>query len=178
MEMLFAPIGLSLERPGTGQVLALSPLGEQHVSTREEIVAQIASRSNVNFQWWFTVSEDVYCGLHTDTENDQWRIALGLDGLEPHNIRAIVRQLLLYFKAHCGTGDAAALVVDTFGGFDEIDWDAVVVGEVSLREVPDIVILPRWIGTPGLESLRADLPECPLHAILREEHENSPLHRA
>jgi hypothetical protein len=164
-ERLFASIDLCLERPGTSRVFALSPTGEQFVTTRREIASRLAGKSHVNLQWWFGAFDDVYCGFHTDTVNEQWRVTFRFDGVEPDRVSATVSQVLMYFKENCAQGAAAALVVDRDGAFD-VDWDAVVVGQQTLRELPDVLILPRAVRTPCHEAERSDLLECPHHVIL------------
>ena len=168
-ERLFSSIELSLENPETKQVFALSPTGEQVVVTREDIASQLAMKADVNVQWWFGRFEDIYCGFHTDTVNGRWRVTFRLDGIDHEPASAVVERLLAYFKSHCAGDDAVALVVDKSGALEETDWDAVVCGGQPLREIPDVLILPRSIVTPGFEDERRQLPECPMYDILGTE---------
>jgi hypothetical protein len=52
-EYLLEPVGLHLEKPGTGRVVALSPTGEQVIATRERILSLVGERRGVSFQWWY-----------------------------------------------------------------------------------------------------------------------------
>src|SRR5215212_9409065 len=142
-EKLFMPIGLHLEVPRTPHVFALSSTGDQIATSREEISSRLAERCGVNLQWWFGACDDVYCGFHTDTINGQWRVTFRLDGVDPDKAASIIDRMLLYFKDNCQECDAAALVVDRTVALERCDWDAVVAGMQMIREVPDILILPR-----------------------------------
>jgi len=160
-ERVFRSIGLHLTQPGTLHVYALSPSGEQYVTTREEVVLRLAEKRDVNLQWWFGALDDVYCGFHTDTLNEQWRVTFRFHAIAADKVEATARQVLVYFKENCAQGDTVALVVDRHGSLAHVDWDSVVVGKATLREIPDVLILPRSVPSSHLDAQRTDFPECP-----------------
>lgn len=164
-ERLFLPIGLLLERPGLSHIVALTPTGEQFPATRDEIKARLAGKRDVNLQWWFDEFLDVYCGFHTDTPDGQWRVTFGFDWVDSDKIWDLASVCVSYFSAHCAGGDAVALVVD-INELPGVDWDAVVSGRQELYEVPDLLIVPRTITTPGVDAERRELPACPDHVVL------------
>ena len=166
-ERLLEPVGLSLENPGTRQVLALSADGDQMRTTREWIVSQLAAKRVVSIQWWYSDSEDVYCRFKPDPADGHWSIEFGLDGVDAAKAEALITEIVAFFKENCAADNAAALVVDTTGQLEEMDWRAIVRGDELLRHVPDILVLPRAISTPGFELVRQEMKGCPQHAILK-----------
>lgn len=166
-EALFERIGLSLENPSTREVLALSADGEQIRTTRDWIASQIAAKRATSVQWWYSDSEDVYCRFNPHTTADRWSIEIGLDGVAPDRTEALITEIMNFFTRRCTHDDATALVVDRTGQFEEIHWHAVVGGDELLRHIPDFLVLPRAVSTPGFELVREEMKGCPQHAILK-----------
>jgi len=167
IESVLAGIGVRLENVITRKISALSECGEQVFVTREWIVAQLTERRGVSMQWWYGGAEDLYCRFNPDDLDGCWRVEFGLDGVDEERAEALVERLLGYFKECCTRGDVRALLVDRSGYLEETDWDAVIAGRETLRNVPDILVLPRGLAPPGLVTADDESSECRQHIILR-----------
>lgn len=148
---------MGLANPGTGQICALSEIGDQFPVEREWITSRISSGEELSFQWWFNDSEDLYCRLCPVNET-AWKEEFGLDGLNQEQIDGVVGALVSRFVRQAREKTALALVVDRTGTFFEFDWDQLILGGTRLVALPDVLGLPvdmmRELEVPGDKQVR------------------------
>lgn len=137
--------GLSLENPGTGVITALSPIdGTQEIVQPSYIYKAIMNRIEINFQWWFTEFDDLYCRFRF--LNNYSCVELGLDGLSEEECHVVfdscitLSRLLIDLQANIG------LIFDRAGNSEDIDWDRVFIYDDALppfKLQPNLIIFKK-----------------------------------
>ncbi|MCN9243539.1 hypothetical protein NGF19_22580 [Streptomyces sp. RY43-2] len=144
--------GLGLANPVSGRVTAITngpgSWGEQVPVTSQQLaqIAESASDSEVDFQWWLDGETDVYVRIRR-VHGDAAVIEFGLDGLGARQ-ESVIGSITWVLQQTWS--DCLGLVVDRSGATEDTDWDMVV-----LRGGPGIVRWPDTLAVPQAVAARS-----------------------
>ena len=123
---LLGPLQLSVEHPGTRNVLILDDFGEHVVTTKDDVRASIEQRAEVNVEFWYAENHDLLCQLRF--VGDVQVIFFSLRGLSQDECASIRRVILAAIRATDIGVRPLALVFDEEGASADVDWDDVFLG--------------------------------------------------
>jgi hypothetical protein len=143
--------GLSLAYPPTGRVIRLSPVGEQIMTTKEELRERFSDSSQVAFNFYLDPSTNVVCSCER-LDEEAWREGYSLDGKDEEKSHFVVNMLADLFRQRAELGNAFSFVADNYAElYRDFHWDDFVVG--PLKAPPE---WPMILGfSKGFTKLRA-----------------------
>ena len=97
--------GISLADPGTGRVIRLSTTGEQILSSREDIIGELANATEVSFNLYFAPSDNVFCSIRK-LNDETLREGYSLDGKTEEESQHIIENLTRLFCKRAENGAA------------------------------------------------------------------------
>lgn len=131
----FALDGITLADPGTGRVIRVSPVGDQIVSSREEIRAECVASETVNFNFYLAASDNVFCSLNR-IEPGVVRESFSLDGKTEAQSFRVIEGLAELFSRRAAKGLSFGFVADRYAELHQhFHWDDFFVGNES--KVPE-----------------------------------------
>jgi hypothetical protein len=146
--------GFSLAEPASGRVIRLSDVGEQILSSKQDILSESRNSSVVNFNLYIAPSDNLFCSLEK-LDNEVVREGYSLDGKTDEQSVRIANDLTELFCRRAANRTAFGFVIDKFAGLHrDFQWDDFFLGTATSP--------PEWplvLGiSPGFVKLR-DIPD-------------------
>ena len=155
-------IGVRLVNPSNGVVTRLSEVGDQIVTTREEIADLLAGQSSLTVQFWFDAGVDL-CGSYRRLPEGVCVHAYSLDGKDPDQRRLLEKWTADYFRMHALRNTALLAVFDSTEVTGKFDWDSFIANGGGLPGAwPELLGLrsssmpPGSLAPPGYTSESID----------------------
>ena len=121
--------GITLADPGTGRVIRVSLVGDQIVSSREEIRAECVATQTVNFNFYLAASDNVFCSLNK-IQPEVLRESFALDGKTEEQSLRVTQDLIQLFSRRAAKGSAFGFVADRYAELHQhFHWDDFFVGK-------------------------------------------------
>jgi len=121
--------GINLGDPGTGKVIRVSPVGDQILSSREDIRAECVTSSRVNFNFYFAPSDNVFCSVRT-IQSDVVCESFALDGKSEEQSFRVIDDLIQLFSKRAAKGLAFGFVADRYAELHQhFHWDDFFIGK-------------------------------------------------
>ncbi len=123
---------LSLPYPATGTVIRLSPVGDQIMTTKEELRNRFNDSSEVPFNFYLNSSTNVFCSFD-EISKATWREGYSLDGKNEKESHFVIDTLADLFRQRAERATAFAFVADMYAELHrDFHWDDFVLGNISL----------------------------------------------
>ncbi len=161
--------GISLADPGTGRVIRLSTTGEQILSSREDIIGELANATEVSFNLYFAPSDNVFCSIRK-LNDETLREGYSLDGKTEEESQHIIENLTRLFCKRAENGAAFGFVVDKYAELHrEFHWDDFFLWDTNSP--------PEWPMLIGCSVAFHKLSNIPAQLYIRETVGNCILFR-
>ena len=119
----FALDGITLADPGTSQVTRVSPVGDQILSSRDDIRAECVTSQTVNFNFYLAASDNVYCSINK-IQPEVVREGFALDGKTEEQSFRVIEDLIQLFSHRAAKGLAFGFVIDSYAElYQHFHWD-------------------------------------------------------
>jgi len=132
--------GISLADPGTGQVIRLSPTGEQISSSKQDILRECANSSDVSFNLYIAPSDHLFASIFK-LSDEILREGYSLDGKAEEQSQRVIKNLTQLFSNRAENRVAFGFVADEYAELHrDFHWDDFFAGTTdSPPEWPSII---------------------------------------
>lgn len=128
--------GISLERPGNGEIARFSGQGDRIRSSKQDILRELRESKIVRTQLWLDAITDVFCSIE-ELGSDVVRESYSLDGKTEQESLYVISSLIKLFAYRAQHGTAFAMVVDRFADLrQDFHWDDFILGTTKPPELP------------------------------------------
>jgi len=119
----FALDGITLADPGTAKVTRVSPVGDQILSSRDDIRAECVTSQTVNFNFYLAASDNVFCSIDK-IQAEVVREGFALDGKTEEQSFRIIQNLIQLFSRRVAKRLAFGFVADRYAELHQhFHWD-------------------------------------------------------
>src|SRR6266704_5025146 len=154
--------GLSLAYPPSGSVIRLSPVGDQIMTSKEELRDRFRDSSEVAFNFYLDSSTNVFCSFDR-LDEATWREGYSLDGKNEEQCSLVIDTIVDLFRKRAQQNSAFAFIADRYAELHRhCHWDDFVLGNAPSP--------PEWPLLLGFSRSFEKISAVPRQMYNAEEH--------